>query len=60
LDEAHSIGAIGKTGRGICELQGVDLHCRLSGTILLKQGRPVKVGLLDVFVGEYTKYIENG
>jgi len=24
LDEAHSIGAIGKTGRGICELQGVD------------------------------------
>ena len=24
LDEAHSIGAIGKTGKGICELQGVD------------------------------------
>lgn len=24
LDEAHSIGAIGKTGRGICEQQGVD------------------------------------
>jgi serine palmitoyltransferase len=24
LDEAHSIGAIGKTGRGVCELQGVD------------------------------------
>ncbi|KAH7440711.1 hypothetical protein KP509_03G007200 [Ceratopteris richardii] len=24
LDEAHSIGAIGKTGRGICELSGVD------------------------------------
>lgn len=24
LDEAHSIGAIGKTGRGICELAGVD------------------------------------
>jgi hypothetical protein len=24
LDEAHSIGAIGKTGRGICELLGVD------------------------------------
>ncbi|KAL2634977.1 hypothetical protein R1flu_006456 [Riccia fluitans] len=24
LDEAHSIGAIGKSGKGICELQGVD------------------------------------
>jgi 7-keto-8-aminopelargonate synthetase-like enzyme len=24
LDEAHSIGAIGKTGKGICELLGVD------------------------------------
>lgn len=24
LDEAHSIGAIGQTGRGICELSGVD------------------------------------
>ena len=24
LDEAHSIGAVGKTGRGICELLGVD------------------------------------
>eukprot|EP00210_Caulerpa_lentillifera_P002944 g2811.t1 len=24
LDEAHSIGALGKTGRGICEQQGVD------------------------------------
>lgn len=24
LDEAHSIGAIGKTGRGVCELAGVD------------------------------------
>ncbi|KAG0584097.1 hypothetical protein KC19_3G184800 [Ceratodon purpureus] len=25
LDEAHSIGAIGKTGRGVCELQGVNI-----------------------------------
>jgi serine palmitoyltransferase len=25
LDEAHSIGAIGKTGRGVCELQGVNV-----------------------------------
>ncbi|XP_058093020.1 long chain base biosynthesis protein 2a-like isoform X2 [Magnolia sinica] len=24
LDEAHSIGAIGKTGKGVCELLGVD------------------------------------
>eukprot|EP00271_Cylindrocystis_brebissonii_P018252 TRINITY_DN5091_c0_g1_i1.p1 TRINITY_DN5091_c0_g1~~TRINITY_DN5091_c0_g1_i1.p1 ORF type:complete len:500 (+),score=76.51 TRINITY_DN5091_c0_g1_i1:646-2145(+) len=24
LDEAHSIGAIGRTGRGVCELTGVD------------------------------------
>lgn len=24
MDEAHSIGAIGKTGKGICELLGVD------------------------------------
>ena len=24
LDEVHSIGAVGKTGRGICELLGVD------------------------------------
>ena len=24
MDEAHSIGAVGKTGRGICELLGVD------------------------------------
>eukprot|EP00897_Mesotaenium_endlicherianum_P009888 jgi/Mesen1/8928/ME000548S08438 len=24
LDEAHSIGAIGKSGRGVCELTGVD------------------------------------
>ena len=24
LDEAHSIGAIGKTGRGVCEYWGVD------------------------------------
>ncbi|CAK9258330.1 unnamed protein product [Sphagnum jensenii] len=24
LDEAHSIGAIGKTGRGSCKLKGVD------------------------------------
>lgn len=24
VDEAHSIGAIGKTGRGICEHQGID------------------------------------
>lgn len=24
LDEAHSIGALGKGGRGACEAQGVD------------------------------------
>lgn len=24
LDEAHSIGAVGKTGRGVCDLLGVD------------------------------------
>ncbi len=24
LDEAHSIGALGKAGRGACEAQGVD------------------------------------
>eukprot|EP00884_Botryococcus_braunii_P017085 jgi/Botrbrau1/405/Bobra.110_2s0055.1 len=24
IDEAHSIGALGKTGRGVCEQQGVD------------------------------------
>lgn len=24
LDEAHSIGAVGRTGRGVCELLGVD------------------------------------
>ncbi|GAB2217027.1 hypothetical protein Droror1_Dr00000185 [Drosera rotundifolia] len=24
LDEAHSIGAVGKTGKGVCELLGVD------------------------------------
>ena len=24
LDEAHSIGALGKTGRGLCEQKGVD------------------------------------
>ena len=24
LDEAHSIGAVGKTGRGVCKLLGVD------------------------------------
>ncbi len=24
LDEAHSIGALGKGGRGVCEAQGVD------------------------------------
>nr|DAD32048.1 TPA_asm: hypothetical protein HUJ06_010899 [Nelumbo nucifera] len=24
LDEAHSIGAVGKIGRGVCELLGVD------------------------------------
>lgn len=26
LDEAHSIGALGKAGRGACEAQGVDPH----------------------------------
>ena len=29
LDEAHSIGAVGRTGRGLCELQGInteDVH----------------------------------
>ena len=24
LDEAHSIGALGATGRGMCEYEGVD------------------------------------
>lgn len=24
MDEAHSIGAVGKTGKGVCELLGVD------------------------------------
>lgn len=29
MDEAHSIGAVGRTGRGLCELQGInteDVH----------------------------------
>lgn len=26
VDEAHSIGAIGETGRGVCEAQGIDPH----------------------------------
>lgn len=24
MDEAHSIGAVGKSGKGVCELLGVD------------------------------------
>lgn len=26
IDEAHSIGALGRTGRGVCDLQGCDPH----------------------------------
>lgn len=53
MDEAHSIGALGETGRGVCEYTGVD-----PADIDILMGTFTKVIYFFIFVYRYLcKYL---
>lgn len=55
MDEAHSIGALGLRGRGVCDYFDIDPRKGASSALLVLNERELTIMLVDILMGTFTK-----